>query len=462
MVTLNASSVSIARSNTITLTATVRNTGERSSASTTLRWSLSTDSTLDPNDTPLGTHALSSLSSGDRRTETISTTVPNTPGTYYYGVCVDRVAGETDPNDNCSSVVRVVVTVPGLDLVVTLSASKTNVLPSETITLTAIVRNIGIKMADSTVLRWYRSTDSTLALTTDNVRSLEGATSLTISNTITVSSNSGTYTYYACVDSLTNEYDPNNNCSSAVRILVSTHPHLPRSDFTTLSTAGNRYPHGIWSDGTTLWVVDERDAKLFAYDLATKARVPAQDFTTLAVAGNMDPSGIWSDGTTLWVADERDAKLYAYSMSNKARDPTKDFTNLRAIANINPQGIWSDGIIMWVVDRYYDQVLAYSMSNKAHILTEGFNLAAGNRDPSGLWSDGTTLWVADERNTKLYAYSMSNKALVPAQDFTTLSAAGNTLPTGLWSDGSTMWVADYHKRQALRLRCAAFDKPKLA
>ena len=46
-----------------------------------------------------------------------------------------------------------------------------------------------------------------------------------------------------------------------------------------------------------------------------------KDFDTLGDAGNRDPEGIWSDGTTMWVVDWRDEKIYAYSMATKARTP---------------------------------------------------------------------------------------------------------------------------------------------
>ena len=49
--------------------------------------------------------------------------------------------------------------------------------------------------------------------------------------------------------------------------------------------------------GTTVWVVDYSDEKIYAYNLATKARDSAKDFNTLTAAGNDDPYGIWSDGT---------------------------------------------------------------------------------------------------------------------------------------------------------------------
>ncbi len=46
----------------------------------------------------------------------------------------------------------------------------------------------------------------------------------------------------------------------------------PDKDFNKLSTAGNQRPQGIWSNGTTMWVVDSYDQKIYAYNLRTKAR----------------------------------------------------------------------------------------------------------------------------------------------------------------------------------------------
>ena len=89
-------------------------------------------------------------------------------------------------------------------------------------------------------------------------------------------------------------------------------------EFNTLIAAGNRNLGGIWSDGTTMWVADWADNKLYAYVLATKAHDPTKDIAL--TGGNADPRGIWSDGTTIWVADVIDDKLYAYVLENGNRD----------------------------------------------------------------------------------------------------------------------------------------------
>ena len=92
-----------------TLSATVRNGGDASSASTTLRYYRSTDSTITSSDTSAGTDSVSGLNAGGSGNESIDLTAPSTAGTYYYGACVDSVSGESDTTNNCSSGVAVTV-----------------------------------------------------------------------------------------------------------------------------------------------------------------------------------------------------------------------------------------------------------------------------------------------------------------------------------------------------------------
>ena len=92
-----------------TLSATVRNQGDGSSVATTLRYYRSTDSTIAASDTAVGTDSVSGLNAGGSGDESIDLTAPDTPGTYYYGACVDSVSGESDTTNNCSSAVTVTV-----------------------------------------------------------------------------------------------------------------------------------------------------------------------------------------------------------------------------------------------------------------------------------------------------------------------------------------------------------------
>ena len=93
----------------ITLSATLRNQGNGRSDSTTLRYYRSADSTITTGDTEVGTDPVSSLDASESGDESISLDAPSTPGTYYYGACVDEVSDESDTTNNCSAAITVTV-----------------------------------------------------------------------------------------------------------------------------------------------------------------------------------------------------------------------------------------------------------------------------------------------------------------------------------------------------------------
>ncbi|MBC6399969.1 MAG: hypothetical protein GDA37_02965 [Ekhidna sp.] len=212
----------------------------------------------------------------------------------------------------------------------------------------------------------------------------------------------------------------------------------------------------LWSDGTTIWVVDFNDEKLYAYTLATGARDVAKEVDL--AADNDRPIGLWSDGTTTWVADEGD-KIYAYTLATKTRDAGKDINTLTATGNDSPRGLWSDGTTIWVADGGDDKLYAYAIQITTPAPTPvpasepslGARLpvrdidaltTAGNDSPYGLWSDGTTIWVVDDglSDAKLYAYTLATSTRDAGKEFDLV--AGNDSPRGLWSDGTTIWVAN--------------------
>ena len=71
---------------------------------------------------------------------------PSTPGTYYYGACVDAVTGESDTTNNCSGSVSVTVVEPQSQSYLDLGVGSPSVNESspdtgESFTLSATVRN---------------------------------------------------------------------------------------------------------------------------------------------------------------------------------------------------------------------------------------------------------------------------------------------------------------------------------
>ena len=152
----------------------------------------------------------------------------------------------------------------------------------------------------------------------------------------------------------------------------------------------------------------------FSQISATTPALPncvGKDFPTLSVAGNTGLGGIWSDGTTLWVADDGNDKIYGYKLSDNSRDLGKDFD--LAVGNDSPRGIWSDESTLWVADAGSDKIYAYKLLDKSRDSDKDFDLTDGNDAPRGIWSDGTTLWVADDGNDSIYAYSEGGDCLAP-------------------------------------------------
>ena len=227
-------------------------------------------------------------------------------------------------------------------------------------------------------------------------------------------------------------------------------------------------PRGIWSDGTTIWVVDafrdervgvNRRPKMVAFDLASGARDDSRDITGL----NGTPEGVWSDGVTMWVSTSPSSvsegsrpgrdKVLAYWFNPEGgpaeRDPGRDLK----LATRTASGLWSDGEQMWVGDGG-SGVHVYCLDSAASChdapprstdATTALVYAAGNielasaiEQPTGIWSDGTTLYVAETDTNKIYRYTVDGEA----QGTALALATGNTEPKGLWSDGTTMWVAD--------------------
>ena len=78
------------------------------------------------------------------------------------------------------------------------------------------------------------------------------------------------------------------------------------------------YPNGLWSDGDTMWVVDDGNNRIFAYELATGVRRPELEFDAPGPSGNDTPWGLWSNGRLMWVADPADDRLYTYNMPPSA------------------------------------------------------------------------------------------------------------------------------------------------
>ena len=197
-------------------------------------------------------------------------------------------------------------------------------------------------------------------------------------------------------------------------------------------------PRGIWSDGEILWVADDDDDTLEAYDLATGARKKDRDIDLDSF--NNDPRDIWSDGTTMWVVDFDDLKLYAYDLATGDRKGNRDIDNLDSL-QMTAQDIWSDGETMWVNSHGGSKLYAYDLV--AGDREPGSDITLDSAGDQGMWSDGETLWMpfgSGEGTMAPYLFFALYDP-VPAGESRDLAAA-NDNPWGVWSDAETLYVAD--------------------
>ena len=446
-----------------TLSATVRNQGTGQSASTTLRYYRSTDATISTSDTEVGTDPVSTLSASRTSSESISLSAPSTPGTYYYGACVVSVSGESNTGNNCSAAVTVTVgAAPAPDLVVQApSVSPSSPTAGASFTLSATVRNQGTGQSASTTLRYYRSTDATISTSdtqvgTDAVGGLSAAGTSAESISLTAPSNAGTYYYGACVESVSDESDTGNNCSSAVTVTVSatvTQPEpqpagasklywsdwgtdkiqradLDGSNVEDLVTTGLDGPDGL--------AVDAAAGKLYWTDAGTakiqRADLDGSNVENLITSGLSIPYGLALDvsGGKMYWTDRQSSKIQRADLDGSGVEDLLTLAGLAFPAEIavDPAG----GKIYWA-NPGADKIQRADLdgSNLEDLVTSGLS------SPNGVALDvaGGKIYWTDRGTDKIQRADLSGSNV---QDLVTSGLRG---PNGLDLDaagGKIYWT----------------------
>ena len=216
---------------TFRLETVIRNHGKAAAAPATLSYYVSSEDTISRADTEIQTETVPRIAAGGTLERSVHLTAPDTPGTYYYGVCVNSVAAEANTTHNCSSATA--ITVKGADVMIfdAPQLSKNNLKSGETFQVKTRVWNRGRIPSPQTTLRYYLSTDENLSLddtevASDAVPPLSGRGAhpsrrrADLSKTLTAPETSGTYAYIVCVDATPGDTDTINNCSQPIPITV--------------------------------------------------------------------------------------------------------------------------------------------------------------------------------------------------------------------------------------------------
>ena len=148
---------------------------------------------------------------------------------------------------------------------------------------------------------------------------------------------------------------------------------------------------------------------------------------------------MWSDGTTIWVADYDDDKLYAYTLDGGGRDSGKDVSVSSAYTI---WGIWSDDDTIWVVDQAGDYVHDYALPKTPTDATlSGLTLSAGTLDPT--FAGATEEYAVSVNNgvasvTVTAAATDANAALAITYGSDATLATGGVVPLSVGPNSITV------------------------
>ncbi len=169
------------------------------------------------------------------------------------------------------------------------------------------------------------------------------------------------------------------------------------------------YSFGMWSDGDIIWIVNSglETTKVRAFELDTGTRLRDRDLPIQAPGGYnnawgiIDKGDMWSDGSTAWVIHQRERTARAFDLGNGDRLEHLDIDFSRWASRISrPSGLWSDGGTMWVGNsaRYPSPDLVWGF----YLPTEAAldSLSVGDADIGfSPWDTSYTATVADTADT---------------------------------------------------------------
>ena len=170
----------------------------------------------------------------------------------------------------------------------------------------------------------------------------------------------------------------------------------------------NEASTGITTDGVSFWTVNERGVETAYKYNSSFNPIDGSDFGL--DNANADPEGITVLGTTAWVVDGADDKVYVYDLTNPTSVGSWDLCSPAGSCpadapseNKNPLGIATDGFSIFVVDNN-KFVFEYDMFGT---VVGGFDLESGSGNPRGITTNGSFIWVLAKSTEQIRMYNMS-------------------------------------------------------
>ncbi|MFO0808128.1 MAG: S8 family serine peptidase [Gemmataceae bacterium] len=209
--------------------------------------------------------------------------------------------------------------------------------------------------------------------------------------------------------------------------------------------AGDTAPRGAAStaSGAKVWVVDANKT-VYVYS-------PSGGLLGSWTAGGLNPSaqveGIATNGTDIWLLDNKQDKVFKYAGAagrlSGSQTAASSF-NLTS-ADSNGKGIVTDGASLWVVDdgSSVDKVYKYTLTGS---LVGSWAIDPANAHPTGITinpANVSDVWVVDNVTLKVYQYTAAAGRTSGSQSAaaTFTLAAGNTNPQDI-ADPPALSIGD--------------------
>ena len=403
------------------LTATTSNSGTAASAATTLRFYRSTNTTISSSDTQVGTAAVGALAAGGTSSSVLTLTAPSTAGTYYYGACVDRVSGESNSQNNCSTGVRVTAA----------QASDEDVY----------VRHESLTVGGRGWVSFFRfvTYQGCIHLTGSTV--IDGADRYMLVSTKWQTRANSSDAWADIPGTLQSgslcAYDPVGSGEYRLVAEISINGVVGKYSSNLLGdrfylASANRDASGITYANGKLYVEGRKGfftRKVYAHEPSGQ-RDPDSDFDL----DSANIGGITFANDRFYAVDLQEQKAYAYHASGQ-RDSASDF-NLDS-ANSSASGITYANDRFFVVDWGVDKVYAYTASGQRDSASD-FALDSANGSAEGITFANDRFYVVD-RSDKVYAYHASGQR-DSASDFNLDSA--NSSASGITYANDRFYVVD--------------------
>ncbi len=365
--TLTLSENILAPNQELTIGATVLNQGMGTADATTLRFYLSEDNQI-VQEHEVATTGVVSLLAKKTATRSVTINVPNVEGTYWVSASVDAVETERNyTNQNSWQLKLTVSSAP--DLATASMVSESTLTPNQPYRIHGTVVNYGTVVADSTIVRYYLSSDK--VITTDDIQLATNAVpamapGLMRRYTADVFAPliEDIYWIGTCVDEVANELKVENQCSAGIEITVSSTPDLvalssvnesmliPGQVFTITGTALN--------EGTAA-----ANATTIRFYLSDNSTISPSD-TELGVSGVLPliPGGYESSAATVnapdtegtyWIGTCVDAVVGESPVTNQcstgvlinvAPDTVLPYVSTQAVNTINSTTATGNGTII--------------------------------------------------------------------------------------------------------------------